>query len=179
MKIFISLFFLVWLAPNGFSQFTDPLIKEIETTKMAIDVFTKTANFLSTRFQDESGEKFELVVYTDGELSVKFLTLNSLSTGKEEKAFYFNEGSLIYVEVIQTTFQRTPRWEEAKSQELGEAERKVSIEKTEKNYFYFKKDTLIEWSSDSPISKKDKDDSFRKMESQLIQEAKTLASKFR
>jgi len=177
MRVFIFFCVFVLFVQNGFAQSTNLLIKEIKIKKKAIDAFTKTADFQSIRFQDESGQETVLVIYMNNQLPVKLSVTNSVSSGKDQKTFYFDEIGCFYVEAFQTTFQRTPRWEEAKSQELGEIERNVSVEKIEKNYFYFKEGKLIEWSSDPSISKTP--DSFIKMEAQLIEEAEDLQTRLK
>lgn len=176
MRRLLFFYFLLLQIAIGFSQSMNQTIEEIQIQSKAINDFTETADFRSIQWQDESGQGLKLVFYIKDQLPVKLTVMNVFSLGKEEKKFYFSGRNVIYVTVERTTFQKIPRWEEAKSQELSESERASSVKKVEKNYFYFIGGKLLKWSSENlPLKKCD----YKKMEARLIEEASKWVSKLK
>lgn len=166
---------LVLISTIGFAQSSIEQIEKIQKQTKAIDEFAWTADFRSIQFQDENGQELELLIYTDNDRPIKLSIVGKNETSKEQKIFYFDEQGLIHVISSQTTYKRAPRWEEAKSNELGEAEfRDANTVKIKKGYFYFENWKLIEWVSDAR-----KYDSYEKTEMELINEARGLLRKLK
>ncbi len=176
MRFLILCCFCLFHLSDVFCQSKTRVIGEIKKRCSEIDATTEEADFRSISFQDEGSLELEAVIYMDGQLPIKLITINTLDTGKEEKFFYFDKMGLMYVSVENTTFQRIPRWEEAKSQELGEAEfRDANSVKVDKHNFYFQNHKLIHWISESPNSQKD--EVIIKIGIELLQEVENLMNR--
>ena len=173
MRAFAFVYFIVLIVSSGFAQSSEEFIDRIQKKYQTIDEFSKTANFRSVRFRDEASKESELVIFTANEqpLKLQIKLGNDLET--EEKTYYFDGSELIFIKKRKTTFPRLPRWEEAKSEELGEEEKRAANKrKIETDHFYFRAGEMIQWRSDSFIL--EKDDAFWAMEEDLIQEVKSL-----
>ena len=80
---------------------------------------------------------------------------------------------MIFIIKRKTTFPRPPRWEEAKSEELGEEEKRAANSQTIKiDHFYFNAGAMIQWTSGFSVL--EKNDVFWIMEKNLIQEVENL-----
>ena len=173
MRAFSFFYFIVLIVSSGFAQSGEVLIDQIQKKYQAIDEFSKTANFRSERFQDEASQEYELVIYAADERPLMLEVKLGNDVQMEEKTYYFDESELIFIKKRKTTFPRLPRWEEAKSEELGEEEKRAAgSRKVEINHFYFREGEMIRWISDSSIL--EKDDEFWEMEESLIQEVLNL-----
>lgn len=173
MRVFAFFYYVILLSSSALAQSGDVLVKQIQKKYQAIDLFSKTANFRSEHFQDEASKEFELVIFTANEQPLKLQVKLGNDLEMAEKAYYFDGPELIFIKKRKTTFPRPPRWEEAKSEELGEEEKRAAnSRKIEIDHFYFKSGEMIQWTSGSSIL--EMDNAFWVMEKNLIQEVENL-----
>ncbi len=152
-------------------------LSEIRAEVRHIDTEAESGDFTMSSFEDENGEVAELTVFIQQGSLARLKVKNRDQTNQVERIFYLFNGDLIFVQENMQTVRRIPNWEEAKSEDLGNAEFKDATEiRKSHNQYYFENNQLVQWLGDKNTLMNASEEDYTKKQGVLIGQLERLNS---